>query len=268
MVHGAGGAGAGVVLLLILAAVLSAYLVAALRERARGRGWGVWRALSFTLGIGLLAIATAPAMASWAHADLRGHMAQHLLLGMLAPLGLVVGAPATLLLRSVSVPTARRISAVLRHELVGKLTHPVPALLLDVGSLYLLYLTPLYALVRASPLLSAALHLHFLVAGYLFAYAIAGPDPAPHRPRFRVRLAALFVAIAAHSTLAKLMYAYGWPRGAGHDLAQIRAAAQVMYYGGDISELLLAVVLFASWYRWMGRNTERRQVGRSSSGVA
>lgn len=159
-------------------------------------------------------------------------MIQHLLLGMLAPLGLVLGAPATLLLRSVSVPTARRISAVLRHGVVRRITHPITALALDVGSLYLLYLTPLYALTRSHPLLHGAVHVHFLAARYLFAFSIAGPDPAPHRPHLRVRLAVLSGAIAAHSTLAKLMYAYGLPRGAGHDPAQIQDAAQIMYYGG------------------------------------
>lgn len=245
--------GAGVVLWLMLAALLSTYLAAALRQRRRGRAWSAWRMLSFTLGIVLVAVASAPGAASWAHQELRGHMARHLLLGMLAPLALVQGAPATLLLRSVAVSTARRISALLRHHLVRRLTHPVTALVLDAGGLYLLYLTPLFSVVHARPLLSAALHVHFLAAGYLFAASIAGPDPAPHRPRFAVRLAVLFAAIAAHGTLAKVMYAYGWPRGTGHGLAQIREAALLMYYGGDVAELLLAVALFASWYRRNGR---------------
>jgi putative membrane protein len=105
-------------------------------------------------------------------------MIQHLLLGMLTPLGLVLGAPATLLLRSVSAPTARRISAVLRHGVVRRITHPITALALDVGSLYLIYLTPLYALTRSHPLLHGAVHVHFLAARYLFAFSIAGPDPA------------------------------------------------------------------------------------------
>lgn len=256
MEHGVQGAGAGILLWLMLAALLWTYLMAALRERRQGRGWGAGRALSFALGIALLAAASAPGAATWAHQELRGHMARHLLLGMLAPLALVHGAPATLLLRSLPVPSARRVSALLKHRLVRRLTHPLAALVLDVGSLYLLYLTPLFSLVHARPFLNAALHVHFLAAGYLFAASIAGPDPAPHRPRFPIRLAVLFAAIAAHGTLAKVMYAYGWPRGTGHDLAQIREAALLMYYGGDVAELLLATALFASWYRWRGRRVQ------------
>jgi putative membrane protein len=34
-----------------------------------------------------------------------------------------------------------------------------------------------------------------------------------------------------------------------HDLDGMRAAAQLMYYGGDLAELALAVALFATWFR-------------------
>jgi len=36
-----------------------------------------------------------------------------------------------------------------------------------------------------------------------------------------------------------------------------------MYYGGDVAELLLAVALFAAWYRAAGRRY-RRERGKSS----
>lgn len=241
----------------ILLGLLATYLVASLRERRRGRGWGDGRTASFVAGLVLLAVATSPLVVEWAHHDLRGHMARHLLLGMLAPLALVMGAPLTLLLRTLPVPAARRVSRVLRGGLCRRLTHPAVALLLDVGALYLLYLTPLYAATHHSRLLGAAVHLHFLLAGYLFTWAVVGQDPAPHRASLRVRLCALFVAIAAHGTLAKAMYAYGWPRGVHHDPGEIRDAARIMYYGGDFAELLLAIALFAAWYRASGRRVQR-----------
>lgn len=242
----------------LLAAVFTVYLVAAFRERRNGRGWSIWRIGSFCVGSGLLAITVSPPLAMWAHHDFRGHMVQHLLLGMLAPLGLVLAAPTTLLLRRLSVSSARRVTAILRSRPSRWLTHPVTALMLDMGVLYLLYLTPLYAATLTSPVLHGLAHAHFVATGCLFVWAIAGPDPAPHRPGFRTRLAVLFVAIAAHSTLAKMMYAYGWPRGTHHSLEQIQSAAQLMYYGGDVAELLLAIALFASWYRVSGRRYERQ----------
>ena len=87
----------------------------------------------------------------------------------------------------------------------------------------------------------------------LATWSIAGPDPAPHRSRFALRLGVLFASVATHGYLSKLMYAHRWPRGTHHALADIQEAARWMYYGGDLAEVLLAVALFAGWHharRW------------------
>ena len=246
--HAGVGNGALLGLLVVLPmVVLTLYLAGAARTRRSG-GWSTWRLVSFATGIALLMIAGSPLIAGWAHHDLRGHMVQHLLLGMFAPLALVLGAPGTLLLREIPAAVARRIVAVLDTPAVRGLIHPLTAALLDIGGMYLLYLTPLYAWTLTDPALHGLLHVHFVVAGYLFTWSIAGPDPAPHRPGFGIRLAVLFLATAAHANLGKIMYGYAYPRGTSADLAEIRSAAQWMYYGGDLAELLLIVAFFAMWF--------------------
>ena len=73
----------------------------------------------------------------------------------------------------------------------------------------------------------------------------------------------LFASMAAHAPLGKLMYGFGWPRGtsrAGGD----PAAAQLMYYGGDIAELLLLITLFARWHHLWGSLFGRE--GKRASG--
>ena len=240
----------GTSLLVVLTLALwFSYALGVRRQRRQRKNWPCWRLLVFSLGCALLVLAFSPPMVEWGHADLSGHMAQHLLLGMFAPIALMLGAPGTLLLRSVPVATARRIVDFAATLPVRCLSHPCTALLLDIGGLYVLYLTPLYQLRFSAPVVHVWLQLHFVLAGYLFSWSIAGPDPAPHRPGMRVRLVVLFVAIAAHGVLGKLMYAYGFPRDAGHSIAEIEAAAELMYYGGDLAELLLAVVFFTVWYR-------------------
>ena len=241
------------------------YLATAAAQSRRGRRWSGWRSLSFLCGIALLALALAPPIAHWAHHDLRGHMIQHLLLGMLAPLALVLGAPGTLLLRSLPHRAARGLVGFLALRPVHMLIHPLSALLFNIGGMYLLYLTPLYAASLHSPALHALVHLHFLIAGYLFCWAIVGPDPTPRRPGLRLRLAVLFLGGAAHAVLGKLMYAYGWPRGTPHDLEQIEAAAQWMYYGGDLAELLLAIAFFTLWFRSSGSGRYRKQVSSETA---
>lgn len=236
--------------LLVLAAFSAAYAWAAHAQRRKGARWSRGRCAAFAAGAALLAVAFAPPLASFAHGDLRGHMAQHLLIGMLAPLGLVLSAPMTLLLRTLSIPAARRTTAFLRSRPVRVLSHPATALVLNIGGMYALYLTPLYAATLASPVLHHLVHAHFLAAGCLFTWAVlAGPDPAPHPARLSVRLGVLFVSMAAHAALGKLMYGYLWPRGTPYAAGETRAAAQLMYYGGDLAEVLLAVALFAMWYR-------------------
>jgi putative membrane protein len=88
-------------------------------------------------------------------------------------------------------------------------------------------------------------HLHFLVSGYLFAWVVAGPDPAPRRPSVPVRLVLLGIAIAAHAVLSQLMYAGVLP-GPAAPPEQVRGAAELMYYGGDIAELLLAFAMLTA----------------------
>lgn len=234
---------------------LLAYFSAAFAQRSSSRGWSYWRTLSFTSGILLLLIALLPSVVAYAHHDMRGHMAQHLLLGMLAPLGLVFGAPVTLTLRSLSPRGGRTLVTFLRSRCIRFVGHPVCALFLNVGGMYVLYLTPLYAAMHESAALHALVHWHFLVAGCLFTWAIAGPDPAPQRPDKSFRLLVLFVSIGAHAFLSKAMYAYGWPVGAHHSLEEIRAGAKIMYYGGDLAELLLVIALFAGGFTRKPKST-------------
>lgn len=249
--HHAGGAPSAALFILLVimpAALLCLYLLAAVRIRRTAR-WSAWRIASFTAGTALIVTSMLPPLAGWAHNDLRGHMLQHLLLGMFGPLGLVFGAPGSLFLRSVSAQTARGTMNVLRIRPVRFLIHPVTAAFLDIGGMYLLYLTPFYALSMGSPVLFVFLHLHFVLSGYLFTWSVVGPDPAPHRPSRAVRLTVIFLATAAHAILGKLMYGYGYPQGISASIEEIQAAAQWMYYGGDVAEFCIIIGFFAAWFR-------------------
>ncbi|MFZ4214554.1 cytochrome c oxidase assembly protein [Pantoea endophytica] len=237
-----------ILLVIAPAVILFFYLIAAVRL-CRVAHWSAWRMASFTAGIVMIVASMLPPLANWAHHDLRGHMLQHLLLGMFGPLGLVFGAPGSLILRTLSARWARAMMTILRTRPIRFLIHPFTAASLDIGGMYLLYLTPLYALSMAIPALFIFLHLHFVLSGYLFTWSVAGPDPAPHRPSRTVRLAAIFFATAAHAILAKLMYGFGYPRGTLASAGEIQQAAQWMYYGGDIAEFCIIVGFFAACFR-------------------
>ncbi|MFD7921699.1 cytochrome c oxidase assembly protein [Streptomyces sp. NPDC059740] len=249
---GHAGTGGGLLPVLLPALVLLAcsglhlYLVGRARHRNPEPVRSRWRAVSLTAGLALLAVALLPPLAPFAHRDFRGHMAQHLLVGMYAPLALVLGAPVTLLLRNLRPGHGRRLTAVLHSRPVRVVAHPLSALLLATGSLVPLYFTPLYDSLTAHPAGHWLLHVHFLLSGCLFAYVVAGPDPAPGRPGVPARLWLLGCAIAVHAVVSQLMYG-GFFTHVHAPVAQVRGGAELMYYGGDIAELLLAAALVTTW---------------------
>ena len=201
----------------------------------------------FAAGSMLMMLAFSPPMMAWAHHDIRGHMVQHVLLGMFAPLAWVLASPMTLALRSLPARYARWSSNLLRHPFFFYLTHPITATLLNIGGMYLLYATPLYQASLNNLALHLMIHVHFILAGYLYCWSIAGCEPSFHPFSFKMRLTVLLFGIAAHSYLAKLMYINLWPSLPFNSADDLQTAAKIMYYGGDLAEALLAIVLFSGW---------------------
>lgn len=235
--------------ILLIMLLTLAYGLGIKRAKVKNLRWDFSRTVSFLIGLALLAMAFLPSIVHWAHQDLRGHMVQHLLIGMFAPVFLVIGQPLTLALKASSVQSARRLTAFLRHKIVYWVSHPITALFLNIGVMYVLYLSPLYSMTLTNPTLHHLIHIHFFVAGFVFAWSIMGTDPVSHRPEFRLRLGVLFISMAAHAYLSKLMYAHLFPRHTHHSIIEIQEAAKLMYYWGDLAELLLAIGLFYYWYQ-------------------
>lgn len=243
--HGGAGLATGDLLVALFAgAALLAYGLGV--AVTRDRGWPAHRSAAWLLGVLAAALSVAGPLAERAHGDFVAHMVAHLLLGMLAPLLLVWAAPVTLALRALPVRTARRVPRVLGRWPVRVVTEPVVAAALNVGGVWLLYTTPLYAATHTSTPLHVAVHAHVFLAGWAFTIAIVSVDPLPHRRSYVHRAVVLVLATAGHAILAKLVYARP-PLGVPTDQAE--TAGMLMYYGGDLVEVTLAVLLCARWYR-------------------
>jgi putative membrane protein len=249
-----------------VALAAAAYAAGVLRLRTRGDHWAPRRSLALLAGLGCAAAAVLPPLAGQ---DERFpvHVLQHLLLASAAPLLLALSAPATLALRTLARAPRTALLRLLRSRLASSALSPGVVLLLAVVPLVVLYRTPLYAATLHSPLLHLAVHGHMLAAGCLLAWYLIGVDPLRH-DRTRTRLAVLVLTGAAHGVLAKTIWAAGLP-GLGGSTPEVRAGADLLFAGGDATELLLATVLLAQWYARGGRalaHERRRATGPSPTG--
>ncbi|MEC0245544.1 cytochrome c oxidase assembly protein [Paenibacillus chitinolyticus] len=262
-VHHGSGAWPGWLSLLPFLLALLLYVYAAFKSGRSYKPWPLPRYLYAFMGAASAAAAVAGPLAERARTDFAAHMTGHLLLGMLAPLLCTLAAPVTLLLRALPVRAARFVAGVLRHRAFGLLSDPLTASLLNIGGLYVLYLTNVYSLMHHSFILHLVIHAHVFLAGCLFTASMISIDPAPHRKSFVYRAAVLILALAAHGILAKYLYAHP-PEGVIAEQAEI--GSLIMYYGGDAVDIMLITLFCQQWYKAARpRNADVQGSGRQKS---
>ncbi|CAI6061183.1 cytochrome c oxidase assembly protein [Cohnella sp. JJ-181] len=235
-------------LVLLSVAAIGMYIGAAIASNRRKhlRPWPLHRCVLWASGVLCAAAALTGPLADRAPSDFAAHMAGHLLLGMLAPLLLILAAPTTLALRILRAPTARRLARALKSWPVRIPSHPIVASLLNIGGLWLLYTTDLYAAMQQNMFLHLLVHFHVLLSGYLFTLSMIYIDPAPHRYSFVYRATVFVIALAGHGILSKYLYAEPPP---GVPQAQAEAGSMLMYYGGDAIDAVLIFILCWQWYK-------------------
>lgn len=232
---------------IILTAVLVAvYICAMAVSNKRFKSWPVRRLFLWVLGFVTAASAFVGPIGDLAHENFIAHMFGHLLLGMLAPIFIVYSKPMTLLLRALSTERAKSVSRLLNTNYAKLITNPFVASILNIGGLFLIYKTGLYVWMHESILLFIIVHLHVFLAGYLFTISLIYVDVTSHRYAYWYRALALVIALGFHKALSKLIY-QSPPAMVPADEGQ--AGAMVMYYGGDVVDLILIIILCLHWYR-------------------
>ncbi|PWU69003.1 cytochrome c oxidase assembly protein [Gracilibacillus dipsosauri] len=222
------------------------YILAVIVSNRRHKRWPLYRTVCWIFGVLFAIISVAGPLANRALVDFTAHMFGHLFLGMLAPLLMALAAPMTLMLRTLTVPIARRLSKMLRSRLSRMLTNPIIASVLNIGGLWLLYTTSLYSLMHDYFLLHLIVHVHVFLAGYLFTISMFYIDPMPHRVPFLYRAIVLCVALTGHGILSKYIYAHP-PNHVTINQAEL--GGMVMYYGGDIIDIVIIFILCLQWFR-------------------
>src|SRR3954452_17222003 len=142
------GSASPVAWLAVLLAV--GYGVGLWRLHRRGGRWPVGRSVAWLAGCATLFYVTASGLEPYSMGMFSLHMVQHMVLTMISPLLLLMGAPVTLALRGLpAVPgvagTPRRLLlAGLHSRLAQAVSSPLFTVPLFIASLYGVYFTPVF----------------------------------------------------------------------------------------------------------------------------
>ena len=182
------------------------YLAGVIRLRRRGDDWPPGRTTAWLLGCALLLFTTSSGLGRYMMATFSMHMTGHMLLSMLIPILLVLGAPTTLALRALPVagrdnpPGPREwLLAGLHSRWSRFFTHPVVATAMFVSGFYALYFGGIFDSAVSHHGAHILMNLHFLMSGYLFYWIVIGIDPAPRNIPPLGKIAMVFASVPLHA---------------------------------------------------------------------
>ena len=256
----------GLMLGLLIFAV-AIYIKGVIILSRRGDKWPVGRTIAFALGISAIDFATSGGLGVYSRFAFSNHMLSHMVLGMIAPIGIVLGAPITLALRTLPIGRNEQERGIrgsfiaLLHSKLSKIyTHPVVALAIFNGSLFALYFTPLFGNLMQGHSGHFFMSIHFLLSGILFFQVLIGVDPMPRKVPHIVKVIIIFAAMSIHaffsisvmsaSTLLDNGYFALLERPWATDLlADQRAGGAIGWAMGEIPILLALLATFIQWTR-------------------
>ncbi|MFB6840113.1 cytochrome c oxidase assembly protein [Streptomyces sp. NPDC056361] len=243
------------------------------RLRRRGDAWPVSRTVFFTVGVLSVALMMCTKLNDYGMVMFSVHMVQHMVISMLSPILLLLGAPVTLALRALPVAGRgslgpRELLLKLLHSRYMKvITHPAFTISMFIASLYGLYFSPLFDFLMGSKAGHIGMMVHFLMVGLVFFWPIMGVDPGPHRPGYVMRMLELFAGMPFHAFFGiammmatqPLVEAYeNPPASLGIDaLADQSAAGGIAWAFSEIPSVIVLIALVYQWY-----HSEQRQAVR------
>jgi putative membrane protein len=254
---------AGPVAALLLGALLYVRRFRAARREAGGRGAGPLQAAAFALAMLILAAALVSPLDRLGEDYLfSAHMAQHILLGDIGPL-LVLLALSRVIMR----PATRRLHGLERR--LGPLASPVAFIVLWLGLVYLWHIPALYVAAIDHAPLHALEHVTFFTAGVLVWWPLIQPVPMRRPLRGMAPLVYIFCAKVG---LAGLGIYLTWSSGVAYDhYAEVtrvwglsavedqNAGGAMMMVEQSVVLVIVLVVLFARMLRQSEEEQRRRE---------
>nr|MDT0662173.1 cytochrome c oxidase assembly protein [Micromonospora sp. DSM 115978] len=252
----------------VLVVAAGLYLYGVHKLRARGDRWPVSRTLLFLgPGLGSIAAVTVSGLHAYDTALLSVHMVQHMVLSMIAPIFLALGAPVTLALRTLPGAPRRRLLAVLHSAPVRVLTHPLFAFAVFVVNPFVLYFTGLYRLTLENVVAHELVHAHFILTGCLFFWPLVGHDPLPGRWPYPARALLMVLSVPFHTVLgltvmqSTTLFGGDWYPALNLAWADPwtdqKIAGGILWAGGEFVSVTMLAVLVVQWMRQSEREARR-----------
>jgi putative copper resistance protein D len=257
------------------------YLYGVHRLKARGDRWPVNRTIFFVgAGLGSIALVTLTGIGAYDTTLLSVHMIQHMVLGMVAPIFLALGAPVTLALRTLHKGPRAALLSMIHSRVARILTFPLVAYAIFVANPFVLYFSDLYRATLEHPWLHEFIHAHFIVTGCLFFWPLLGLDPLPNRWPYPARALLMVLSVPFHTVLGltimqqKVLLAGDYYPSLGLSWADPAAdqvtAGGVLWAGGELVSITMLAVLVVQWIRDSEREARRidRQLDREEAEAA
>lgn len=248
------------------------YALGVVTLRRRGDSWPVGRSIAWAGGMAAFYVATSSGLAAYDTVLLSVHMVQHMVLSMVVPLSLALGAPVTLALRTLPRAPRRWLLALLHSRLAKVLGFPPLAFGLYVLSPWALYFSGWYDASLRSTYVHEMMHVHLVVVGALFFWPIVGVDPLPGRVAHPFRVLLTVMTLPFHAFLGvtimgqKTLLGGDWypalhagPMGSWlpDPYDDQRLAGGILWGAGDLVGVVFFVVLFIQWVRSSMKEAER-----------
>ncbi len=268
-----------------LVITVALYLWGVSRLVKRGDSWPLHRTLVFLVGgVGSIAFVTLGGIAAYDDLLLSDHMIQHMVLAMLAPVCLALGAPVTLALRTLP-PTPRRWLVAALHSKIAKvLSFPLVSFGLYVATPFALYFSGIYRFSLEHEWFHNLTHVHFILIGCLFFWPLIGLDPLPGRWPYPARALLMILSTPFHAVLgltimqsSSLIAGNYYPDlhlGWADPVSDQRLAGGILWAGGEIVTVVMLAALVAQWMRSadkeairIDRRLDREEAARERTGA-
>ena len=260
------------------------YIRGYLAIRKKGGEWPVMRVIWWVTGMALLVYVTCGGPVVYGRVLFSGHMIQHMLLVMVVPLPMVLGAPITLLMRAAPARQDgsrgfREWILILIHSRYLRFwAHPIVASINFAGSLVVFYWGGLMWPALKTHVGHEIMIIHFLAAGYLFSAALVGIDPGTKRYPPAISFLILLITMAFHAFFgisimgATILIEGDWFGNMGQEwisaIDDQQLGGGIAWGIGEIPTLLMAIIAAVHWNQQSEREAKRADRSEARTGDA